>query len=157
VPAVSSRYSSAPFSVRQRLERVDYSIADRPKMLDVSRQHGERMRLGDRGDRNVGEARMKTLRRRAAGEHAGDGRGPEVERQDAIAVEMLDRIPPRVEVSSLAGRSFARGLGDARTYFRGRDDRQKKIIRPAIQPLDQRGGTLGLRRASAEMTLVSTR
>jgi hypothetical protein len=54
-------------------------------MADVSRQQDERVRLGDRGDRNVGEARMKSLRRRPVGERAGDGRGLEVERQDAIA------------------------------------------------------------------------
>jgi hypothetical protein len=54
-------------SLGQRLERIDCPIADGSKMAEVSRQHDEHARLGDRGDRNVGKAQMKSLRRRPVG------------------------------------------------------------------------------------------
>jgi len=95
------------------------------EMAGVPREQDECARLGDRSDRDVGEARRMPFRRRAVREGAGDRRGFEVERQDAVAVEKFNCIPPGFELLGFAFCPFARRFRDADANFGGRDDRQK--------------------------------
>ena len=95
---------SLPLSLRPRLNgsitrsHIGFEIAP------VSRQEHERVQLGCRGDRDIGKAGSAPLRNRPVRKRAGDARSLEVERKNAVAVEVLDRVPPGCEPLGLARR-----------------------------------------------------
>ena len=78
-----------------------------------------------RGDDDVSESRRQAFATRPIRHRPGDPRSCRIEGENAITVQMQDRIEPSRQISALARGTLAPQLGDSIHDFRYRYSRQE--------------------------------
>lgn len=90
-------------------------------MATVQGQNRQVIRLGDGGNRDVGESGMPTVRSSFIAEDTGDPRRFEIKRQDAIAIPFEEPVKPRLKTVNLATRARPLQLCNAGDDLGGRN------------------------------------
>jgi hypothetical protein len=103
-------------------------------MAKVQGQDHKSARLRNRGNSDIGEARMATVGLSCVAERAGNPRRGKVKGQKAISIVVEDPIEPSAQIIGSPARAGSAQFGDARLDLGSTDRRQIQRFGPGSKP-----------------------
>jgi hypothetical protein len=103
--------------LRQRIERVVCSDAQRREMAQIAGQYRQLTGRCGGGDSEVGESGALAFTAGAIGQRTGHAGGGHIKRQNVVAIKMEDRLQPSCQSSGFAARTFTASFGYAISDF----------------------------------------